>query len=142
MKTFVTGATGFIGASIVRELLKDGREVRVLVRSAANLSNLKGLDVEIWKGDLLDAAGLRQGLKGCDVLYHAAADYRLWTRNPDEMYRTNVGGTTAVLEAALENGISRVVYTSSVGTLGNPGNGLPGDEEDDRFRRARPNCGL
>jgi dihydroflavonol-4-reductase len=129
MKTFVTGATGFIGASIVRELLKEGREVRVLVRSASTLSNLKGLDVEIWTGDLLDASSLLSGLKGCDVLYHAAADYRLWTRNPDDMYRTNVGGTTAVLEAALENGLSRVVYTSSVGTLGNPGNGLPGNEE-------------
>ena len=128
MKTFVTGATGFIGASIVRELLRDGREVRVLVRANSNLSNLKGLDVELWKGDLLDVPTLNSGLKGCDVLYHAAADYRLWTRDPDEMYRTNVGGTKAVLEAALENGVSRVVYTSSVGTLGNSGNGLPGNE--------------
>lgn len=129
MKTFVTGATGFIGASIVRELLRDGREVRVLARPTSSLSNLKGLDVEVWKGDLLDADSLRRGLKGCNVLYHAAADYRLWTRSPDEMYRVNVGGTAAVLAAALENNISRVVYTSSVGTLGNPGNGLPGTEE-------------
>ena len=129
MKTFVTGATGFIGASIVRELLHDGREVRVLVRSTSNLSNLKGLDVEIVTGDLLDADGLCRGLKGCDVLYHAAADYRLWTRNPDEMYRTNVGGTTAILEAALESNLSRVIYTSSVGTLGNPGDGTAGNEE-------------
>lgn len=131
MKTFITGATGFIGASIIRELLRDGREVRVLVRSASNLSNLKGLDVEIWKGDLLDSTSLRSGLKGCDVLYHAAADYRLWTHNPDEMYRTNVGGTTAVLEAALENNIKRVVYTSSVGTLGNHEDGTPGTEDTD-----------
>ncbi len=129
MKTFVTGATGFIGASIVRELLHDGREVRVLVRSTSNLSNLKGLDVEIVTGDLLDADGLCRGLKGCDVLYHAAADYRLWTRNSDEMYRTNVGGTTAILEAALESNLSRVIYTSSVGTLGNPGDGTAGNEE-------------
>lgn len=129
MKTFVTGSTGFIGASIVRELLRDGREVRALVRPTSNLANLKGLDVEIWRGDLLDPAGLRSGLKGCDVLYHAAADYRLWTRNPEEMYRTNVGGTAAVLEAALESGVSRVVYTSSVGTLGNPGDGTPGNED-------------
>jgi dihydroflavonol-4-reductase len=131
MKTFVTGATGFIGASIVRELLKDGREVRVLVRPTSNLSNLKGLDVEIWYGDLLDPTGLRSGLKGCDVLYHAAADYRLWTRNPDEMYRTNVGGTSAVLEAALESSISRAVYTSSVGTLGSHGDGIPGTEDSE-----------
>jgi dihydroflavonol-4-reductase len=129
MKTFVTGATGFIGASIVRELLRDGREVKALVRSSSNLSNLKGLDVEIVTGDLLDIPVLQRGLKGCDALYHAAADYRLWTNRPDEMFRANVGGTAAVLEAALESTVSRVVYTSSVGTLGNPGNGLPGTEE-------------
>jgi len=130
MKTFITGATGFIGASIVRELLKDGRrEVRALVRKGSDTSNLTGLDVEWWQGDLLDPAGLGQGLKGCDVLYHAAADYRLWTRDPAEMYRINVDGTVAILEAALNNGLSRVVYTSSVGTLGNPGDGTPGSEE-------------
>lgn len=128
MKTFITGATGFIGASIVRELLRDGREVRALVRKGSNTSNLAGLDLELWQGDLRDSAGLMQGLKGCDVLYHAAADYRLWTREPAEMYRINVDGTVAVLEAALENGLARVVYTSSVGTLGNPGDGTPGNE--------------
>ena len=128
MKTFVTGSTGFIGASIVRELLKEGREVRVLVRPGSDTSNLSGLDLEFWKGDLLDHESLRQGLKGCDILYHAAADYRLWTRTPDEMYRINVGGTEAILEAAFERGLSRVVYTSSVGTLGNPGDGTPGTE--------------
>ncbi len=128
MKTFVTGSTGFIGASIVRELLKDGREVRVLVRSGSDTSNLAGLDVELWQGDLRDQASLMLGLKGCDALYHAAADYRLWTRDPSEMYRINVDGTVAILEAALKNGLSRVVYTSSVGTLGNPGDGTPGTE--------------
>ncbi|MBC8017344.1 MAG: NAD-dependent epimerase/dehydratase family protein, partial [Verrucomicrobia bacterium] len=128
MKTFITGATGFIGASIVRELLKAGRAVRALVRKGSDTSNLAGLDVELWQGDLRDHAGLGQGLKGCDVLYHAAADYRLWTRDPAEMYRINVDGTTAILEAALNNGLSRVVYTSSVGTLGNPGDGTPGNE--------------
>jgi len=129
MKTFITGATGFIGASIVRELLKDGREVRALVRKGSDTSNLTGLDVEFWQGDLRDHAGLKQGLKGCDVLYHAAADYRLWARDPAEMYRINVDGTTAILEAALDNTLSRVVYTSSVGTLGNPGDGTPGNED-------------
>jgi dihydroflavonol-4-reductase len=128
MKTFITGATGFIGASIVRELLKDGREVRALVRGGSDTSNLAGLDVEFWRGDLRDNYSLLQGLKGCDVLYHAAADYRLWTLDPSEMYRTNVDGTVAILGAALENGLSRVVYTSSVGTLGNPGDGSPGTE--------------
>jgi len=129
MKTLVTGATGFIGASIVRELLKDGREVRVLVRPTSDLANLKGLDVEILKGDLLDSDSLQRGLIGCDVLYHAAADYRLWVPNPDEMFRTNVGGTKAILEAALESGISRVVYTSSVGTLVNQRNDGLGTED-------------
>jgi dihydroflavonol-4-reductase len=129
MKTFVTGATGFIGASIVRGLLKEGREIRALVRAGSDTSNLAGLDIEPWKGDLLDRDSLRQGLKGCDALYHAAADYRLWTRDPRQMYRINVEGTTAVLEAALENGLARVVYTSSVGTLGNPGDGTPGAED-------------
>lgn len=128
MKTFITGATGFIGASIVRELLKDGREVRALVRKGSDTSNLAGLDVELWQGDLRDHAGLGQGLKGCDVLYHAAADYRLWTRDPADMYRINVDGTIAILNAALDNSLSRVVYTSSVGTLGNPGDGIPGSE--------------
>lgn len=128
MKTFITGATGFIGASIVRELLREGREVRALVRDSSNISNLKGLDIEFWKGDLRDRASLMKGLKGCDVLYHAAADYRLWTRSPREMYSINVDGTTAILDAALKNGLSRVVYTSSVGTLGNPGEGTPGSE--------------
>jgi dihydroflavonol-4-reductase len=128
MKTFVTGATGFIGASIVRELLKDGREVRALVRPGSDTSNLSGLDVETWRGDLRDRSSLLGGLKGCDVLYHAAADYRLWTRDTSEMYRINVDGTAAILEAALDNGLSRVVYTSSVGTLGNPGDGTPGTE--------------
>lgn len=129
MKTFITGSTGFIGASLTRELLKDGREVRALVRQGSDTSNLRGLDVEFWKGDLRDRESLRLGLKGCDVLYHAAADYRLWTKTPDEMYRINVSGTESILEVALEGGLSRVVYTSSVGTLGNPGDGTSGTED-------------
>ena len=128
MKVFVTGATGFIGASLVRELLKDGCEVRVLARAGSDRSNLRGLDLEIHEGDLRDADGLRKGLAGCDRLYHAAADYRLWTRRPAEMYDINVTGTRNILAAALHAGVSRAVYTSSVGTLGNPGNGTPGAE--------------
>ena len=128
MKTFITGATGFIGASIVRELLNEGRELRALVREGSDRSNLKGLDIELWNGDLRDHQSLKSGLSGCDVLYHTAADYRLWTRSPEEMYRINVEGTTAILKAAADSGISRVVYTSSVGTLGNPGDGPPGTE--------------
>jgi dihydroflavonol-4-reductase len=129
MKAFVTGATGFIGASLVRELLKDGATVRVLARPGADRRNLAGLPVEVWEGDLLDRQSLELGLAGCNVLFHAAADYRLWTLDPAAMYEVNVGGTRAILEAALRQGLDRVVYTSSVGTLGNPGDGTPGTEE-------------
>lgn len=129
MKAFVTGATGFIGASIVRELLKDGWRVRVLARPDSDRRNLAGLDVEIWEGDLSDRERLLKGLDGCGTLFHAAADYRLWTRTPATMYEANVGGTRNILSAALDVGIEKVVYTSSVGTLGNPGDGTPGNEE-------------
>lgn len=127
-RVFVTGATGFIGASLVRELLREGCHVRALVRPAANRKNLAGLDIEIFEGDLLDSGSLEKGLTGCDTLFHAAADYRLWISNPEAMYAVNVGGTRSILEAALKKDVSRVVYTSSVGTLGNPGNGEPGTE--------------
>lgn len=128
MKAFVTGATGFIGASIVRELLKDGCEVRVLARPGSDRRNLEGLDLEICEGDLSDHDLLVRGLSGCQMLFHAAADYRLWTRTPASMYEVNVGGTRTVLGAALAAGVEKVVYTSSVGTLGNPGDGTPGTE--------------
>lgn len=128
MKAFVTGATGFIGASIARELLKDGCEVRALVRHGSDRRNLAGLDIEIWEGDLSDRDGLLRGITGCQTLFHAAADYRLWTRTPATMYEANVGGTGNILSAALTAGLEKVVYTSSVGTLGNPGDGTPGDE--------------
>ncbi len=129
MKVFVTGATGFIGASLVRELLKDGSGVRALARPNSDRRNLAGLDLEICEGDLLDSRSLEEGIRGCDILFHAAADYRLWTRKPALMYEINVGGTRNVLETALNHGVSRVVYTSSVGTLGNLGNGQSGNEK-------------
>jgi dihydroflavonol-4-reductase len=128
MKVFVTGATGFIGGQLTRELLADGCTVRVLVRPGSDRRNLVGLDVELWEGDLLDRDNLEQALAGIDTLYHAAADYRLWTRNPAVMYDINVTGTRNILEAALANNVRKVVYTSSVGTLGNPGDGRPGNE--------------
>ena len=128
MKVFVTGATGFIGATLTRELLKDGHEVLVLARPGSDRQNLEGLPVAVCEGDLRDAASLEKGLAGCDILYHAAADYRLWTRKPGVMYDINVTGTRNILAAALKCGVSRVVYTSSVGTLGNPGDGQPGTE--------------
>lgn len=128
MKVFVTGATGFIGASLVRALLKDGYGVKILARPGSDRRNLAGLDVEICEGDLCNRPSLERGLAGCGMLFHAAADYRLWTRNPAGMYAINVEGTRQILEAALAQGLERVVYTSSVGTLGNPGNGTPGAE--------------
>jgi len=128
MKVFITGATGFIGASMVRELLKEGHTVRALARPGSDRRNLAGLDVEVWEGDLGNRQSLARGVAGCDWLFHAAADYRLWTKNPGLMYDSNVGGTRNVMEAALAAGVSRAVYTSSVGTLGNPGDGTPGSE--------------
>ena len=128
MKAFVTGATGFIGASIVRELLKEGWRVRVLVRPGSDRRNLAGLDLELHEGDLSERAPLTRVLSGCDALFHAAADYRLWTRTPQTMYDVNVLGTRNILSAALAAGVEKVVYTSSVGTLGNPGDGTPGTE--------------
>jgi dihydroflavonol-4-reductase len=128
-KVFLTGATGFIGASLARELLEQGCEVKALVRPGSIRTNLDGLPIEFHEGNLLDRDSLEQGLAGCDTLFHAAADYRLWTRNPAAMYDVNVGGTRSILEAALKRDLSRVVYTSSVGTLGNPGDGTPGTEE-------------
>jgi dihydroflavonol-4-reductase len=128
-KVFITGATGFIGASLARELVESGCEVRALVRPGSDRRNLAGLDIEFWEGDLRDGNSLDSGLAGCDTLFHAAADYRLWTRDPESMYAINVEGTRSILQAALKRNLAKVVYTSSVGTLGNPGNGTPGSEE-------------
>lgn len=128
MNALVTGATGFLGAHIVRELLRGDARVRVLVRKESDRRNLAGLDVAIMEGDLLDRQSLATAIRGCDTLFHAAADYRLWTRQPAAMYAVNVDGTHNVLQAAYDAGVAKVVYTSSVGTLGNPGDGRPGDE--------------
>ena len=128
MKAFVTGGTGFIGGQLTRILIEDGYRVAVLARKESDRRNLAGLDVEIIEGDIRDYESLKTAMSGCDTLFHTAADYRLWTRNPQEMYDVNVRGTRNVLQAAYDAGISRVVYTSSVGTLGNPGDGSPGCE--------------
>lgn len=128
MNALVTGATGFLGAHIVRELLRDGAHVRVLARRGSDRRNLAGLDLEIAEGDLLDTASLAAAVKGCDTLFHAAADYRIWTKAPAAMYATNVDGTRNILHAAFDAGVAKTVYTSTVGTLGNSGDGTPGDE--------------
>lgn len=125
----VTGATGFVGAAVVRALLRADWRVRVLVRPGADRRNLQGLEVEIAGGDLGDADSLRRALTGVEGVFHVAADYRLGARDPSQLYRTNVDGTRNLLQAAHAAGVSRIVYTSSVATIGIPPDGSPGRED-------------
>ena len=129
MKAFLTGATGFLGSHVARVLADQGAELRLLVRSSSNLKNLEGLKAETATGDLRDRASLDKAMSGCDTVFHVAADYRFWVRNPNEIYRSNVEGTRALLEAARNNGVRRVVYTSSVATIGFRTDGVPADED-------------
>ncbi len=129
MKAFVTGATGFLGSHVARVLAEQGADLRLLVRPTSNLKNLEGLDAESATGDLRDPASLEKAISGCEVVFHVAADYRLWLRDPAEMYRSNVEGTRTILEAARKNKVRAVVYTSSVATVGFTGNGYPADED-------------
>ncbi|MBI2903115.1 MAG: NAD-dependent epimerase/dehydratase family protein [Candidatus Methylomirabilis oxyfera] len=129
MSSLVTGGTGFVGAAVVRALLAEGQAVRALVRRAGDPRNLDGLDVEMTYGDLHDKESLRRALKGCRRLYHVAAHYSLWEADPRVFYRVNVDGTRNLLEAALDEGIERAVYTSTVGALGHRDDGQPADEE-------------
>ncbi len=129
MKIFLTGATGFLGSHVARVLAAQGAELRLLVRPTSNLKNLEGLNAETATGDLRDPASLDNAMSGCDTVFHVAADYRLWARDPEEMYRSNVEGTRAILESARKNGVRRVVYTSSVATMGFTRNGNPADED-------------
>jgi dihydroflavonol-4-reductase len=129
MLAFVTGATGFVGSHVARVLAEQGADLRLLVRSSSDLRNIEDLKAERVIGDLRDPASLRKAVSGCDAVFHVAADYRLWVRDPDEMYRSNVDGTRAVLEAARESGVRRVVYTSSVATMGFTSNGHLADED-------------
>ena len=129
MKAFITGATGFLGTHVARVLAEQGAGLRLLVRPTSNLKNLEGLHAETAMGDLRDAASLEKAMSGCEVAFHVAADYRLWVQDPAEMYRSNVEGTRAILEAARKNGVRCVVYTSSVATIGFTGNGHPADED-------------
>jgi len=128
MKTLVTGATGFLGSAIVRELLKDNRELKVLVRRGADTANIDGLDVEIVYGDLRDSDSLLSALIGCDVLYHTAAYYSLWNRDKRLIYDINVEGTCKVLRAARDKNLERIVYTSTVGCMGLNNDSTPANE--------------
>jgi dihydroflavonol-4-reductase len=129
MLAFVTGATGFLGSHVARGLAEQGAKLRLLVRPTSNLKNLEGLNAETATGDLRDADSLQKAMSGCDTVFHVAADYRLWVRDPNEMYRSNVDGTRAILEAARNNRVQNVVYTSSVATIGFSKDGSAADED-------------
>jgi len=129
LKAFVTGATGFLGSHVARALADQGADLRLLVRTTSNLKNLQGLKAETATGDLRDPASLEKAMSSCDTVFHVAADYRLWIRDPAEMYKSNVDGTRALLEAARKSGVRRVVYTSSVATMGFTKSGYPADED-------------
>lgn len=124
----VTGATGFVGSAVVRALLARGAMVRVLARPGSDRRNLKGLDVAIHEGDLMRPETLTPAMTGCEGVFHVAADYRLWTREPAAMFRANVDGSRSVLEVAAQCGVRRTVYTSSVAVLGIDPSGKPADE--------------
>ncbi len=127
--TLVTGGTGFVGSAVVRRLLVAGHRVRALVREKTPRDNLAGLDVEIAVGDLTDPASLDRAIRGCDAVFHVAADYRLWAPDPAVMRRNNIDGTRNVMDAALAGGVRRVVYTSSIATLATRDDGPPTDED-------------
>src|ERR1700689_5340995 len=126
MQAFLTGATGFLGSHVARALADQGADLRLLVRSTSNLKNLEGLKAETATGDLRDPVSLAKAMSGCDTVFHVAADYRLWVRDPNEMYRSNVDGTRAILDTARKNAVRCVGYTSSVATMGFTGNGQIG----------------
>ena len=128
MKALVTGATGFIGSAIVRDLLEDGEEVRVLVRERSDTRNVDGLDVERVYGDIRDGDAMKRALSGCDMMYFTAALFAHWTPDVDLLYEVNVGGTRASLRAALEVGLEKVVYTSTNNAIAASGP-VPTDEE-------------
>jgi dihydroflavonol-4-reductase len=128
MKCFLTGATGFLGSHVARQLLARGAELRLLVRPTSRLENITEIPAERVIGDLRDAASLKNGMSGCEFVFHVAADYRLWSLNRQELYDTNVQGTRNILQAARDSGVRRVVYTSSVATMGFGNNGRLTDE--------------
>ena len=124
----VTGASGFVGAAVARALLAAGRKVRALLRPSSDRRNVEGLAIDVRLGSLTEPRSLAAALEGCGALYHVAADYRLWVRNPATMYAVNVDGTRSLMEAALAAGVGRIVYTSSVATLGWRPDGTAADE--------------
>ena len=131
LTALVTGATGFVGFHVAQQLVARGERPRVLARPSSRQDNIQALGanaVDVAWGDLTDSESLRSALRGCDTLYHVAADYRLWARDPQELYRANVDGTRQLLEIARDEGVRKIVYTSTVGALGIPHDGTSGDE--------------
>lgn len=129
MLAFVTGATGFLGSHVARVLSESGADLRLLVRPTSDLRNIQGLRSDLAVGDLREPETFAKALAGCDALFHVAADYRIWVRDPNEMYRSNVDGTRFLLSAAQKYGVRRLVYTSSVATMGFKADGSPADED-------------
>ncbi len=129
MRALVTGAAGFIGSAVLRRAIEEGFETVALVRAGSDRRNLAGLPCELRQGDLGDPPSLAAALEGCQALFHVAADYRLWVPKPEAIYRTNVEGTLSLMRAALAARLSRIVYTSSVATLGLNPDGTPADED-------------
>lgn len=125
---FLTGASGFVGSAVARKLIDEGFSVRVLVRRTSNRANLAGIDLEVVEGDIRDPRVLETAMRGARYAFHVAADYRLWAPDPQEIITTNTSGTRAVMRAALNAGVERVVYTSSVATLRLSADGMPSDE--------------
>jgi dihydroflavonol-4-reductase len=128
MKVFLTGATGFVGGHVARAYAAAGADLRLLARATSKLTGIEGIAADIVVGDLREPDGLRTALRGCDALVHVAADYRLWVRDPKEMYAANVDGTRELLRIAREEGVGKVVYTSSVATMGFMADGTIVDE--------------
>jgi dihydroflavonol-4-reductase len=130
MTILVTGAAGFVGSHVARQLAGTGQSVRVLIRPNSNLRLLEGLRAERVEGDLRDAGSIERAMKGVQRVFHVAADYRLWARHPEEIYESNVEGTRRLFEIAAREGVERIVYTSTVATVAVPGHGdaLPNEE--------------
>ena len=128
MKVFITGATGFVGSHVARALADQGADLRLLVRSTSRMDNIADLQADRVTGDLREPESLKKSMSGCEFVFHVAADYRLWVRDPDEMYRANVEGTRAIISAAQETRVRRVIYTSSVATMGFTKEGHVADE--------------
>ena len=131
-KALVTGATGFVGSNVARALLERGRSVRVLVRASSDRSNLAGLDLEYVIGDLRNGAAVQDAVRGCDEVYHVGAEYTFWSKNPEEVIASNVEGTRNVMDACLDANVERVVYTSTVGTIGLGGDAPPEVPRDEK----------